>query len=36
MLHIHCPINYPLHLLVGHATVPVVALAAGVLLPRRE
>jgi hypothetical protein len=35
MLHIHCPLNYPLHLLVGHAMVPVAALAAGALLSRR-
>jgi hypothetical protein len=35
MLHIHCPINQPVHLLVGHATVPLVAVAAGLLLARR-
>ncbi len=33
-LQVHCPNNYPMHLLLGHATVP-VGLVAGTLLARR-
>jgi hypothetical protein len=34
-LQLHCPINYPLHLLLGHATVP-LAFALVAVLPRRR
>jgi hypothetical protein len=34
LLHVHCPYNQPLHLLAGHATVPVVVIVFGFLLRR--
>jgi len=35
-LHIECPINYPLHLLIGHAIVPVLFLAVVPWLARQR
>jgi hypothetical protein len=36
LLTLHCPINYPLHLLAGHASVPIAAVVAAGLLRRRR
>ena len=34
MLHLHCAINFPSHLLLGHATVPAIAILVAALASR--